>query len=178
MGYSNRALALLRIGFGLYWLTQGLGKTPGFFQGGQALTQFVQQAGQRAEPFYRGFLSGAVVPNAGTFGPLIALAELAVGISFVLGLGVRVSAPVAIWLSLNYMLLKGLASAGGSVDRLFLLASVVFAVTAAGLVWGLDGLLARRFAGVPILSWIVGAGPSASGRSARGRVGARQAAAS
>lgn len=169
MRYSDKALPILRIGFGLYWLTQGLGKTPAWFQSGQALAQNVQQGAQRAEPFYGAFLTGTVLPNVNTIAALTALGELTVGISFLLGVGVRLGAPVAIWLNLNYMLMKGLASSGGSVDRLFVLASLVFAVTAAGLVWGLDGVLARRFTSVPVLGWLVGAESEPDGDRAPAR---------
>ena len=72
------------------------------------------------------------------------------------------SCVVAVFLNLNYMLMKGLANNAGSNDRMFVVCELVFLVAAAGLVWGLDGYLARAAAGHTLLRWVAGSsGPVA-----------------
>ncbi len=148
-------LAVLRIAFGLYWLVQGSDKLfkQHWLATGQPLTRFVRPQLAHAEPFYRSFAQSTVLPHAGLFGQLDALGEFAVGLSLVLGLLVPAGALVAIWLNCNYMLLKGLASSAGSNDRLFIAASLIFILTAAGMVWGVDGLLWRSWAKPDALNW-------------------------
>jgi hypothetical protein len=54
------------------------------------------------------------------------------------------------------MLMKGLASNGGSIDRLFVLSDLVFLLAAAGLVWGLDGAWRRQLGANPVTRWLAG----------------------
>ena len=78
------------------------------------------------------------------------------GILLLLGLLTRLGSIVGLCLNLNYMLMKGLAANGGSIDRLFSLAELAFLLGAAGLVWGLDGTLRRQLAGNPVTRWLAG----------------------
>jgi len=54
------------------------------------------------------------------------------------------------------MLMKGLASNGGSVDRLFVVCLLMALLASAGLVWGLDGMLRDQLAGNPVTRWLAG----------------------
>jgi uncharacterized membrane protein YphA (DoxX/SURF4 family) len=148
-------LAVLRIAFGLYWLVQGYDKAfkQHWLSDPQQMVRFLRLMLPRSQGFYRDFLQGTVLPHAAVFSRLVALGELTAGICLVLGVFVPVGALVAIWLNCNYMLLKGLASTGGSVDRLFIAASVIFILTAAGMVWGLDGVLWRKWAEPTAVNW-------------------------
>ncbi len=163
----GQGVALLRIGFGLYIFSGALSKvTGGWLESPkQLLDNFINPALQRgtAEPYYRPFLENVVVPNAALFAQLVVIGELLVGISLVLGLLTRVGALGGMFLPLNYMLMKGLLSNGGSIDRLYFLASLVFFATAAGLVWGLDGKLRSVFEGNAFTRWVAGL----SGRAPR-----------
>ncbi|MBI4506211.1 MAG: DoxX family membrane protein, partial [Chloroflexi bacterium] len=109
-----------------------------------------------SEAFYRPFLEGVVQPNVGLVAQLVTIGELTVGVLLLLGLLTSLGAVIGIWLNLNYMLMKGLASNGGSVDRLFVVAELAFLVGAAGLVWGMDGLLRRPFGAIPVVRWLAG----------------------
>jgi uncharacterized membrane protein YphA (DoxX/SURF4 family) len=168
-------LALLRIGVGLYFLSAAVGKlTTGWLASpDQLLTVLTGPQGSltrgAAEGVYRPFLEGVVVPHAGLFAQLIPLGELAVGVSLSLGLLTRLGGLGGAWLSLNYMLMKGLLNSNGSIDRLFLLAEVVFVLAAAGLVWGLDGKLREMFATHPFTRWGAGLAPPVLARSKPGR---------
>jgi uncharacterized membrane protein YphA (DoxX/SURF4 family) len=163
LGYAP-GVALLRIGFGLYFLSQGIDKlSKGWLESPKTLLEvYIIPNLQRGntEAFYRPFLENVVQPNGLLFSQLVTLGELAVGLSLVLGLLTRLGALGSAFLVLNYMLMKGLLNNAGSSDRLFLLAAVVFYATSAGLVWGLDGRLRALFAASPLTRWVAGRAPS------------------
>jgi uncharacterized membrane protein YphA (DoxX/SURF4 family) len=163
---SGQALALVRIAFGGYFLTQGLNKMQGnwLVSADPLLRGVIGPALERntAEGFYRPFLENVVQPNALLFSQLVASAEVAVGLSLILGLLLRVSCIVAVFLNLNYMLMKGLANSTGSNDRQFVVCEIVLLLGAAGLVWGLDGYLARAAPGNALVRWLAGSNGSAS----------------
>ncbi len=159
LGYGQ-GMALIRIGFGLYFLSQAFAKITGHWlsTADPLLNGFIGPSlkNNTAQGFYRPFLENVVQPNGLLFSQLVTLAELAVAISLILGLFTRFGGLLGAWLNLNYMLMKGLANNAGSNDRLWFLAEVVFALTAAGLVWGLDGKLAGAFASNPLTRWLAG----------------------
>jgi thiosulfate dehydrogenase [quinone] large subunit len=168
----GQGLALLRIGFGLYFLSQAIDKLKNnWLSDPAAMAQFVSGLLQRGmtEPFYRPFLEGVVLPHGLLFSQLVTIGELLVGVSLILGLLTRLGALGSSFLVLNYMLMKGLLNNAGSSDRLFLLASIVFILTSAGLVWGLDGRLREVLARNSITRWIAGlSGPAPRGSIATG----------
>jgi thiosulfate dehydrogenase (quinone) large subunit len=164
-------MALLRIGFGLYFFATAIDKlSKGWLTDPGPMSQFVGGALQRgqAEAFYRPFLEGVVLPNALLFSRSVALGELLVGISLVLGLFTVLGSLGSAFMVLNYMLMKGLLNNAGSNDRLFLLASVVFIVTSAGLVWGLDGQWRGVLARSALLRWLTGPADQLPERRAAG----------
>ena len=151
-----QGLALIRIGFGLYFLANAIDKLiKGWLADPGPISQFIAGPLQRGqtEVFYRPFLEGVVLPNAVLFSRLVALGELLVGLSLILGLFTVLGSLGSAYLVLNYMLLKGLINNTGSIDRLFLLTSVVFMVTSAGLVWGVDGQLRNVSTRIALLRW-------------------------
>ena len=170
-------LALIRIGFGLYVLSQVLAKLMANWLGSAEpmLRSGVTAALQNntAEAIYRPFLEGVVQPNALLFSQLVTIGELVVAVSLTLGLFTRLGGILGMWLNLNYMLMKGLANNAGSNDRLFFLAELVFAVTAAGLVWGLDGKLSSLFARNPLTRWLAGLSDEAAAGEAAAAEGQR-----
>ncbi len=94
--------------------------------------------------WYRAFMTSVVFPHAPLFAGLVAVAEVAVGTCLLLGLGVRLAAPVGVLLTLNYFLLKGDAPWSASNDLAFALGLTILAVTGAGRVLGLDSLITPR----------------------------------
>lgn len=149
--FSAVPLVVLRIIFGTAWLTQGLDKVvrsdwlnkPGM---AQILNGAVQRpSADFLDVAYKGFLKDAVIPNIMTFQALIVFGELAIGIGLIIGLLTRPAAIGAMFLTLNYMLMRGaLTLSAPYVDRVFFAAAVVFLVWPVGSVLGLDGWLARR----------------------------------
>ncbi|MDQ3811363.1 MAG: DoxX family membrane protein [Chloroflexota bacterium] len=153
----GQGLALARIAFGLYFLSQALDKLNGnWLSDGGPLARFTQQLLPRSEAFYRPFLESTVVPESLTFARLVTTGELVVAILLILGLFTRLGAVIGLWLNLNYMFMKGLANNAGSIDRLFVAAELAFALAAAGLVWGLDGYLARSLPRARVVRWLAG----------------------
>jgi uncharacterized membrane protein YphA (DoxX/SURF4 family) len=163
----GKALALLRIGFGLYFVSYALDKTMGgWFTSAGPITNFLfgnpnatpptRGALPNATPFYGDFLTSVVQPNPQVFSTLVVLGEWVAGILLLLGLLTRLGAIVGLILNLNYIFMKGLPSNGGSIDRLFGLAEIVFLIAAAGLVWGLDGKLRDVLSGNPVTRWLAG----------------------
>jgi uncharacterized membrane protein YphA (DoxX/SURF4 family) len=158
-----QGMALLRMAFGLYFLVQALAKL-NWLVSGQPLGQQLQQALPRAEGFYQPFLAGTVLPNVDVVARLVTLGEWVTGLLLLLGLFTRLGALIGMWLNLNYMLMKGLVSPAGSIDRLFFLAELVFLATAAGLIWGLDRFLRPWLGRLPVVRWLAGlAGPEEAG---------------
>jgi thiosulfate dehydrogenase [quinone] large subunit len=177
---AGKSLALLRIGFGLYFISYALDKTMGgwltsagpitaFLFGNPSATPPTRGALPNATPFYADFLTNVVQPNPQLFAQLVVLGEWVAGILLLLGLLTRLGAITGMILNLNYIFMKGLASNGGSIDRLFLLAEIVFLLAAAGLVWGLDGKLRHQLAGNPLTRWLAGLnrGPTREERTVR-----------
>lgn len=137
-------LAVVRIAFGAYFIVQAYGKTTShWLTSSKPLIAFLRPQLSHAQPWYGHFLQTTVLPNAPLFARLVTIDEWVAGICLLLGLATQLGALTAMWLNLNYMLLKGLPNVGGSVDRLFFVSCLMFVLTSAGLVWGLDGLLQR-----------------------------------
>ena len=162
---AGRGLALLRMAFGLYFVSYALDKTmngwlgsagpmTNFLFGNPNATPPTRGAVANSTPFYADFLTNVVQPNAGLFSQLVTIGEWVAGI----GLLTRLGSIVGIILNLNYIFMKGLPANGGSIDRLFLAGEIVFLLAAAGLVWGLDGALRDKLVGNPVTRWLAGLG--------------------
>jgi uncharacterized membrane protein YphA (DoxX/SURF4 family) len=92
-----------------------------------------------------------VLPNAQLFAGLVTWGEMLAGVLLILGLMTRISAAVALLLTLNYMFAKGawpwMAS---SSDGAFAAISLALMIGAAGRTFGLDSMLARRWPRSPL----------------------------
>ena len=142
---ARAALALLRMYLGVVFLIAAIPKLREDFTPG--LTAFVQQrAMEHSHLFYRGFLQEVVLPNAQLFAALVTWGELLVGVSLILGLMTRLSATVALLLTVNYMLAKGAWPwTPSSNDAAFAAISLALVIGAAGRTLGLDSMLAKRW---------------------------------
>lgn len=164
---AGQGLALLRMGFGLYFLAQAWDKTArgwltsgaplqGLLFGNPAATPPTSGAVANATPFYADFLRSTVQPNPLLWGQLTTIGEWVVGLLLVVGLLTRFAALVGLFLNLQFMFMKGLPALGGSSDRLFILAMLAFLLASAGLVWGLDGLWRRQLSTNALTRWLAG----------------------
>jgi len=142
---ARAALVLLRVYLGVIFLISAVPKLRGDFAAG--LAAFLEQrAMEQSHPFYRQFLQEVVLPNTQLFATLVTWGELLVGVLLVLGLLTRLSATVALLLSLNYMFAKGAWPwTPSSNDAAFAAISLALVIGAAGRTLGLDSMLARRW---------------------------------
>jgi uncharacterized membrane protein YphA (DoxX/SURF4 family) len=107
---------------------------------GFVTTQVPQSVG-----LYRPILTGVILPHANLFAPLVAVAEIVVGVALILGGGTRLAAGIGLVLTLNYWMMKGAPLVAVSNDFTFVLSLLVLIATAAGRTLGLDMVLARRW---------------------------------
>jgi uncharacterized membrane protein YphA (DoxX/SURF4 family) len=83
------------------------------------LTGFLKFAARNGYSWYQHFLDSFVVPHSATFGTLVVVAEIYVGIALVIGFTTRLATCVALFLLLNYMCAKGLCrGARASINRI------------------------------------------------------------
>jgi uncharacterized membrane protein YphA (DoxX/SURF4 family) len=83
--------------------------------------------------------------TSSTFGALVVIAEIYVGIALVLGFTTRAAASVALFLLLNYMCAKGALPWGPGIDQSDIVLAVIVLLSDAGRIFGLDKLLANYF---------------------------------
>ena len=142
-------LAIFRIYAGAFWLMHGIPKfrdSAAFMPPTGMMQNFINDAITHTTGPYQWFLSYIVLPNASLFAELVRLGEVATGILLFLGLFTRGGALIGILLSLNYLSAKGglmHLSVWSGLDSVALVLSMINFVLPTGLVFGVDGLLAR-----------------------------------
>ena len=95
---------------------------------------------------YRAFLDSVVIPHATTFSYLVMIGELVAGILLLTGTATRAGAAITILLVLNFMMAKGrFFFSPDSVDAADFFSALVVMLGAAGRVWGVDAILAKRW---------------------------------
>jgi uncharacterized membrane protein YphA (DoxX/SURF4 family) len=151
---SAKIISAVRVATSFFFLFFGEYKVagPGFAHGGfqNYLHDYIATS---SVGFYRPVLSGLMLPHAVFFGYLVGVIELLVGISLLLGLWVRPGCVLGVFFLLNLTLASWWDVGhgvpiwryfGARLDTLpLLLLLVVFYAADAGLVWGLDGRLAK-----------------------------------
>jgi len=147
-----RAVAVLRIFFGLVYFTNGLSKfvpgiahlPGGYFLIDSEIAKSIIQHNAAHHPvrLYHDLVFDLFVPHWGVFGPLLGLAEMGAGLLLILGLAAGAGALVAALLALHIQF----SDATGpwlyeyAVEWVPLLCLVFMK---AGSVWGLDAAIAR-----------------------------------
>ena len=98
--------------------------------------------------WYKDFLKDTVLPHATLFATLQTYGEVVVGVGLVLGLLTGLTAAIGLVLALNYGLATQWMSFGQQGFHVLLITSMlIFVMTGAGRLWGLDQLLASRAKG-------------------------------
>jgi uncharacterized membrane protein YphA (DoxX/SURF4 family) len=109
------------------------------------LTGFLKFAARNGYSWYQYFLNSVVAPHSATFGTLVVIAEIYVGIALVIGFTTRLASCVALFLLLNYMCAKGALPWGPGIDQSDIILAVIILSSDAGRIFGIDKLLAERF---------------------------------
>lgn len=138
-------VALLRVYTGAFFLYYGFGKVrrDNFADG---LSGFVNSNLDSAFGFFRPFLEGVVLPNAGVFAFLVAWGELLVGIALIIGLATRYAAIGGALMVAAFWFTKGQGFLDAqNHDSIWFVIFVVLAAVHAGRSFGLDARLAGRF---------------------------------
>ncbi|MGI9596490.1 MAG: DoxX family membrane protein [Acidimicrobiales bacterium] len=130
---------------GLLWLLALRWKLPPSFDGGsqRGLREWLELEVTHAafEPYGR-LIDSVVLPNFTLFAWALFLTELMVGLSLLLGVGVRIGSLVGLALSVNLGI--GLLDVPGEWPWAYAMLAMwhgLFYVSNAGRVWGLDGRL-------------------------------------
>ena len=158
MIHPARAIAMLRIVVGAWfvkavWTKLALAYAAGIVPYPVVSPRFVGFQPKRVAEFaagnpigwYKEFLERTVLPDAATFATLQAYGEAAVGLGLILGVLTGVTAVVGLFLALNYGLATQWMSFGQQGFHVLLITSMLlFLLTRAGRVWGVDGWLLAR----------------------------------
>jgi thiosulfate dehydrogenase [quinone] large subunit len=160
--WLRRILALARIAIGLDFANEAARKIwHGWLVSGADMVRTVQAyPSAHSGGFYHQFVTGFVLPHADLFAFLVTIGECLVAVSLTLGLFTRAGALTAMWLNLNYLLLKGPTNPSAWIDWLFILTAALILLTAAGRTWGLDGRFRATFARLPLAGWLAGGSKS------------------
>jgi len=137
------AIWLLRLIVGAMWWQQSLWKIPPNFDG---LAYWMEQMVEHSSiELQSRFVANVVLPWISIFGPLVYLAELAIGISLMLGLFSRFGALLGALMGINLWL--GLYSAPNEWPWTYFFLIVIqslFVIDPPGASLGADALIARR----------------------------------
>ena len=90
--------------------------------------------------WYRWVIEAVFLPNANALAALVSWGEVLVGLALLLGLFVNVAALAGIAMNTAFLLAGTV-----STNSTYILIELVLIFAAAGLVWGLDGIAARRW---------------------------------
>jgi len=109
------------------------------------LEGFLKFALKNGYSWYQSLLNFVVVPHAATFGTLVIIAEIYVGIALVIGFTTRLASCVALFLLSNYLCAKGAAPWGPGIDQSDIVLAIIILFSNAGRTLGVDKWLADRF---------------------------------
>jgi uncharacterized membrane protein YphA (DoxX/SURF4 family) len=105
--------------------------------------------GAPKDPFalHRSFILGFVVPHVHFFSYLVIFGEIAIGTSLLLGCLVRISSSFGAFHNLNILLAIGWGGPSSvmGINRTFIFLHLVFVLSSAGRVLGVDGFLHKQF---------------------------------
>lgn len=140
-------LAIPRIVVGCFFFQFGWEKLNPRFLSGEQLVRQLAHAASDPLIWHRDFILHTVVPHSHFFGYLTAFGEIALGVSLIVGLLVRLSSLIGIFHNLNIFFAVALPTGGAQVglNRIFIVLQFMFIFAAAGRALGLDGVLRSRF---------------------------------
>lgn len=139
-------VALLRVYFGTYFLTDGLGKLTGAFtHPGVLEKRLLGWANETALSWYKPLLHDVAIPHHQLFAQMVTWGMILAGLALLFGLLTRPAALGGIFMTLNFFLAKGGGTPATTSDQAFMAGLLVVFLTRAGRSFGLDRWLARRY---------------------------------
>ena len=145
---TNLQILLLRIVLGGLFLHLGIGKlSEGWLTSGDQLSKSLENFHQQATGIQRLYIETVAAPHVSTWSRLIAAGETALGISLLIGLLVRLSTALGIFMVLNLHAATGnlysLEFFGSAYAALIVTTLLVLLLARAGRWAGVDAILAR-----------------------------------
>jgi uncharacterized membrane protein YphA (DoxX/SURF4 family) len=141
--------ATARIALGCYWLYEQHWKLPpdfGLHRPRGLMFAFEQSIRYPTFDLYRAFLQDVVVPHFHLFGWLLFLAEIAIGLSLVLGAFTRAGALLGVLQALNLVIAQGRTPEGPWIYVAILVASLFVLLTPSSCKLSVDHRLAPKLA--------------------------------
>jgi uncharacterized membrane protein YphA (DoxX/SURF4 family) len=145
-------ILLIRLALAGLFLNLGIGKiNQGWLHNASPLTEELQNIQTHATGYHLSYLTNVAIPYASVWSKLIALGELSVGISLLLGLLVRLSSVIGIFMVLNLHAgtgnLYSLNFFGSPSAALLIAALIAVLLAGAGRWLGIDQMLAKSHPG-------------------------------
>ena len=156
---TNAAVSVLlvRLFLAYEWLNSGTGKIqnimtdPNAYFGGLSKVFGAVWAKSNPYPFISDFLANTAAANASTFVTIIAVTEVLVGLSLLLGVMTRVGAFAGIVMNVIFYLAAGHTSPStAGINLVMIGAQLAMIIAPGGRVLGLDAILHRKFARIPL----------------------------
>ena len=141
------AFAAARIAVGLYWLYEQHWKLPpdfGLHDARGLMFAFQQSIQYPTVDLYRTFLQNVVVPHFHLFGWLLGCAEVAIGLSLLLGAFTRAGALFGVLQAVNLLIAQGRTPEGPWIYVAILAANVFVLFTPSNRRFSVDNRLASR----------------------------------
>ena len=141
------AFALARIAVGAYWLYEQHWKLPpdfGLHDARGLMFAFQQSIQYPTIDLYRVFLEGVVVPHFHLFGWLLAITEVAIGASLVLGAMTRAGALLGVLQAVNLLIAQAQTPEGPWIYLAILAGNLFVLFTPSNRRLSVDGRLARK----------------------------------
>ena len=130
---------------GLFFLMEAEHQIASGYIGGDDLAMKLQKAADDAAvPGYRYLLEHVFIEIDEPLTVLVIVGEICVGIGLVLGLFTRLTAVVAMFMNLNFLLMNGTSLSASGVDLAFIAGGALLFVHARRQALSIDGALARR----------------------------------
>jgi thiosulfate dehydrogenase [quinone] large subunit len=149
-------LALARILVGVQFFMVGWPKLTGgrfLSRNGEGLAEELLRGAPRDYlAWHRAFITGFVIPHAHFFSYVVAIGEVLIAISLITGCLVRISSLFGAFHNANIYFSVAIAAGSATMNynRLLVLLHIVFVAASAGRVFGIDGLLKKRFPRSPL----------------------------
>ncbi len=148
MTLSPVPILILRLAVAVFFLYLGYTKIQsGWLTSSDRLQKSLANFEQNAPPVSKWYIDNVAKPGADLWSKLIALGEVALGLSLLIGLLVRLSTFVGILAVFNYHLTNGALFSFGFFGNpwaiLVIVSLLVLNLTRAGRKWGLDALFAK-----------------------------------
>jgi uncharacterized membrane protein YphA (DoxX/SURF4 family) len=96
------------------------------------LTAFLKFAARNGYSWYQSLLNSVIVPHSATFGTLVVISEIYVGIALVVGFTTRLAISVALFLLVNYICAKGAVPWGPGIDQSDIFLALIILLSDAG----------------------------------------------